>query len=111
VKVVIFNNSAFGLITFEAEGAALAPYKQGIEFSNPDYAALARACGARGFTARRPGELSAAISAAFATEGPVIVDAVVTAKEAPNVPHFDRAMVTHLAIAKVKEAVLAVKGI
>jgi thiamine pyrophosphate-dependent acetolactate synthase large subunit-like protein len=111
VKVVIFNNSAFGLITFEAEGAALAPYKQGIEFSNPDYAALARACGARGFTARRPGELSAAISAAFATEGPVIVDAVVTAKEAPNVPHFDRAMVTHFAIAKVKEAVLAVKGI
>src|SRR3981189_2396169 len=51
VKVVVFNNSAFGLITFEAEGAALPPYKEGIEFPNPDYAALARACGAQGFTA------------------------------------------------------------
>jgi pyruvate dehydrogenase (quinone) len=110
VKVVVFNNSAFGLITFEAEGAALAPYKKGIEFPNPDYAALARACGAQGFTARRPGELADAIIAAFATEGPAIVDAVVPANETPNLPHVDLAMLEHVAIAKLKEAVLAVTG-
>jgi thiamine pyrophosphate-dependent acetolactate synthase large subunit-like protein len=110
VKVVVFNNSAFGLITFEAEGAALPPYKEGIEFPNPDYAALARACGAQGFTARRPGELAEAISAAFATEGPTIVNAVVPANETPNLPHVDLAMLEHVAIAKLKEAVLAVTG-
>jgi thiamine pyrophosphate-dependent acetolactate synthase large subunit-like protein len=110
VKVVVFNNSAFGLITFEAEGAALAPYKEGIEFPNPDYAALARACGAQGFTARRPGELADAISAAFATEGPAIVDAVVAANETPNLPHVDLTMLEHVAVAKLKEAVLAVTG-
>ena len=59
VKVVIFNNSAFGLITLEAESVGLPPFREGIEFPNPDFAALARACGGHGFTARQPGELKA----------------------------------------------------
>src|ERR1700683_784665 len=45
VKVVVYNNSAFGLISFEAESVGLPAYKKGIEFPNPDYVALARACG------------------------------------------------------------------
>ena len=53
VKVVIFNNSAFGLITLEAESVGLPPFRKGIEFPNPDFAALARACGGHGFTARK----------------------------------------------------------
>jgi thiamine pyrophosphate-dependent acetolactate synthase large subunit-like protein len=110
VKVVVFNNSAFGLITLEAENVGLPAFKKGIEFPNPDYAALARACGAQGFTARRPGELSTAISKAFATSGPAIVDAVVTSDEVPNVPHLELATIEHVAIAKIKEAVLAVTG-
>jgi thiamine pyrophosphate-dependent acetolactate synthase large subunit-like protein len=110
VKVVVFNNSAFGLITLEAESAGLPAFQKGIEFPNPDYAALARACGAQGFTARRPGELSTAISKAFAASGPAIVDAVVAADEVPNVPHLDLATMEHVAIAKIKEAVLAVTG-
>ena len=49
VKAVVYNNSSFGLITLEAEAKlGLPAYKQGIDFPNPDYAALARACGAVG---------------------------------------------------------------
>ena len=49
VKVVVYNNSAFGLISFEAESVGLPAYKKGIEFPNPDFAALADVCGGYGF--------------------------------------------------------------
>ena len=57
VKAVVYNNSEFGLITLEAESIGLPAYKPGISFPNPDYSALARACGATGFKAETPGEL------------------------------------------------------
>jgi thiamine pyrophosphate-dependent acetolactate synthase large subunit-like protein len=110
VKVVVYNNSSFGLIPLEAESVGIAPFREGIEFPNPDFAALARACGGHGFKAREPGELKAAISDAFAVDGPAIVDAVVVADELPNLPHIDLDMIGNVAIAKVKEAVLAVTG-
>jgi pyruvate dehydrogenase (quinone) len=110
VKVVIYNNSAFGLITLEAESVGLAPFRSGIEFPNPDFAGLARACGGHGFTARKPAELKAAISEAFASDGPAIVDAVVVSSELPNLPHLELDMVGHVALAKVKEAVLGLTG-
>jgi pyruvate dehydrogenase (quinone) len=110
VKVIIYNNSALGLITLEAESVGLAPFREAIEFPNPDFAALARACGGHGFTARQPGELKRAISDAFAADGPAIVDAVVVADEMPNLPHVEFEQVGHFAMAKIKEAVLAVTG-
>jgi pyruvate dehydrogenase (quinone) len=110
LKVVIFNNSAFGLITLEAESVGLAPFRQGIEFPNPDYAALARACGGHGFTARKPQDLKAAINEAFAIDGPAIIDAVVVSNELPNLPHLDIELVGRVALAKVKEAILALTG-
>jgi pyruvate dehydrogenase (quinone) len=110
VKVIIYNNSALGLITLEAESIGLAPFREAIEFPNPDFEALARACGGHGFTARQPNELKAAISEAFAVDGPAIVDAVVVANEMPNMPHVELEQVGHYAIAKIREAVLAVTG-
>jgi pyruvate dehydrogenase (quinone) len=110
VKAVIFNNSAFGLITLEAESVGLPPFRKGIEFPNPDFAAFARACGGHGFTARKPDDLQGAIREAFAADGPAIVDAVVAADEIPNLPHVDLDTIGHFAVAKIKEAVLAVTG-
>src|SRR5580658_4587889 len=110
VKVVIYDNSAFGLITLEAESIGLPPFKQGIEFPNPDFAAFARACGGHGFKATKPGELNGAISEAFAVDGPAIVDAVVAANELPNLPHIELETLGYFAVAKIKEALLAVTG-
>ena len=110
VKVVVYNNSAFGLITLEAESTGLIPFRKGIEFPNPDFAALARACGGHGFMARKPAELTAAVAEAFAIDGPAIVDASVVADELPNLPHIELDTVGHFAIAKIKEAVFAVTG-
>jgi thiamine pyrophosphate-dependent acetolactate synthase large subunit-like protein len=108
VKVIIYNNSALGLITLEAESVGLVPFREAIEFPNPDFAALARACGGHGYTARKPDDLMGAIAEALAVDGPAIVDAVVAADEMPNMPHVELEQVGNYAIAKIKEAVLAV---
>src|SRR6202035_2172680 len=110
VKAVIYNNAAFGLIRLEAESIGVAPYRQGIDFPNPDFAAFARACGGHGFAARKPDELKKAISDALAVDGAAIVDAAVAANELPNVPHLDLELLGQVARAKIKEAVLAVTG-
>jgi pyruvate dehydrogenase (quinone) len=110
VKVVVYNNSSLGLITLEAESVGLVPFREAIEFPNPDFSALARACGGHGFMARKPDELMAAIGEALAIDGPAIVDAVVAADEMPNMPHVELEQVGHYAVAKIKEAVLAVTG-
>ncbi len=110
VKVIIYNNSAFGLITLEAEGSGLPAFFEGIQFPNPDFAAFARACGAQGFSAKKPGELKSAISEALAADGPALVDAVVAPNELPNLPHLNVKLLENVALAKVKEALLTVMG-
>jgi thiamine pyrophosphate-dependent acetolactate synthase large subunit-like protein len=110
VKVVIYNNSSLGLIFLEAEGVGLPPFREAIEFPNPDFAALARACGGHGFKAEHPDELRGAIAEALAVDGPAIVDCVVVADEMPNLPHIDLGLAKNYAIAKIKEAVIAVTG-
>jgi pyruvate dehydrogenase (quinone) len=110
VKVVVYNNSAFGLISFEAESIGLPAYKKGIEFPNPDYVALAQACGGNGFKAAKPGDLLAAIREGLAADGPTIIDCVVIADEMPNFPHLDLDKAGNFALAKIKEAVLTVTG-
>jgi pyruvate dehydrogenase (quinone) len=108
VKVVVYNNSSFGLITLEAESIGLPAYKKGIEFPNPDFSALARACGGHGFKATKPGELHAVISEALKIDGPAIVDCVVAADELPNFPHLELDKIGHYALAKIRETMLAV---
>jgi pyruvate dehydrogenase (quinone) len=110
VKVVVYNNFSFGLITLEAEAIGVPAWKRAIDFPNPDFAALARDCGAVGFKAEKPGELREAIDQAFKAEGPAIVDCVVKAIELPNVPHLDLETMGNYAKAKIKETVLAVTG-
>jgi pyruvate dehydrogenase (quinone) len=109
VKVVVYNNSSLGLIRLEAESMGLPAWKA-MDFPNPDYVALARACGGVGFKAEKPGELREAIDQAFKAEGPAIVGCVVPADEMPNFPHVDLEKAENFAKAKIKETILAVTG-
>jgi pyruvate dehydrogenase (quinone) len=110
VKIVIFDNAAFGLVTLEAESVGILPFREAIEFPNPDYAALARACGAQGFTVSDPALLEAILIEAFACPGPAIVGCNVAADEMPNLPHIELEQVGGYAFAKIKEAIAAVTG-
>jgi pyruvate dehydrogenase (quinone) len=109
VKVVVYNNSSLGLIRLEAESMGLPAWKA-MDFPNPDYVALARACGAVGFSAEKPGELREAIDQALKAEGPAIVSCVVPADELPNFPHVDLEKAENFAKAKIKETILALTG-
>jgi thiamine pyrophosphate-dependent acetolactate synthase large subunit-like protein len=110
VKVIIYNNSSFGLIALEAESTGLSPFREAIEFPNPDFVGFARVCGGHGFTAKTPGELKQAIKEALAIKGPAIVDARVVPDELPNVPHLNASLIEKVAIAKIKEAIKYVTG-
>jgi pyruvate dehydrogenase (quinone) len=109
VKAVVYNNSSLGLIKLEAESMGLPAWKA-MDFPNPDYVSLARACGAVGFKTENPGELREAIDQALKAEGPSIVDCVVAADELPNLPHIELEKIANVAKAKVKETILAVTG-
>lgn len=110
VKVVIFNNAALGLITLEAESVGIVPFREAIEFPNPDFVALAQACGAKGFSAKTPENLVPAIVEALSCAGPAIVDCLVASDEMPNIPHLEFEQVRGYAMAKIKEAIAAVVG-
>ncbi|MBV9289107.1 MAG: hypothetical protein JO288_15045 [Hyphomicrobiales bacterium] len=110
VKALVYDNSALGLISLEAEQMGIPAWKKAIDFPNPDYAALARACGGVGFKAEKPGELREAIDQALKADGPAIIDCVVPANELPNVPHLELETIDNFAKAKIKETVLAFTG-
>ncbi len=63
VKVVLFNNSSLGMVELEMLVAGLPSY--GTAMKNPDFAAVARACGAYGARVEKPKELAGALKAAF----------------------------------------------
>ena len=50
---------------------------------SPDYAMLARACGAEGLRVTKPGELGDALAAAVRADRPTVVDVAVDPSAAP----------------------------
>jgi pyruvate dehydrogenase (quinone) len=57
----------------------------GTDLENPDFAAIATACGIKGIRVEKASELDGALQQAFAHDGPVLVD-VITAKEELSMP-------------------------
>jgi len=79
VKVVVFNNGALGFIELEQKSSGFPNI--GTDLKNPNFAAMAEAVGVRGIRLERPSEVDAGIAAAFAHDGPVLIDAVVNRTE------------------------------
>jgi pyruvate dehydrogenase (quinone) len=108
IKVVVYDNAGWGLVHLEMESAGN-PAASGATLPNMDFAAFARACGAQGFTARDPANLIATVQAFLAAPGPAILHAYVDPDEMPAMPHIDVGQAWKFGIAKVKEAVAAVR--
>jgi pyruvate dehydrogenase (quinone) len=89
-------------VKLEMEGAGV-PAAAGASFPNMDFAAFARACGARGFTAREPSELVKTVRAFLAAPGPAVLHAVVNPDEIPAMPHVGVDKAWKFGVAKVKE--------
>ncbi|WP_240320874.1 thiamine pyrophosphate-binding protein [Sphingomonas crusticola] len=102
IKAVVYDNAGWGLVHLEMEGAGN-PATKGSTFANPDFAALARACGAQGFVARDPARLEESVRGFLAAPGPAILHAVVDAAEIPTMPHIEVGQAWKFGIAKAKE--------
>ncbi|WP_377268429.1 pyruvate dehydrogenase [Peterkaempfera sp. SMS 1(5)a] len=83
VKVVLFDNSSLGMVELEMLVAGLPAF--GTTNCNPDFAAVAEACGAFGVRVEKPKQLRGALRAALKHRGPALVD-VVTDPNALSIP-------------------------
>lgn len=82
VKVFIIKNNSLGMIKWE-QMVFLGNPEYGCELEPIDFAALARACGGKGFTIEDPESCGKIVDQALNTPGPVIVEAVVDPHEPP----------------------------
>jgi pyruvate dehydrogenase (quinone) len=82
VKVVVIKNNTLGQIKWE-QMVFLGNPEYGCELEPIDFAAVARACGATGFTITDPRDCGRVLDEALATPGPVVVEAVVDPYEPP----------------------------
>jgi pyruvate dehydrogenase (quinone) len=84
LKVLIIKNGMLNQIVWE-QMMFLGNPQFGCELQPIDFAMAAEAMGGIGFSVTRPEEIDGVLDAAFATEGPVIIEAVVDAYE-PMMP-------------------------
>jgi pyruvate dehydrogenase (quinone) len=100
VKVVVFNNSALGFIEIEQKSSGFLDF--GTSFENPNFAAMAEAVGIRGIRLEDPADVDKGIAAAFAHDGPVLVDAVVSRMALPIPPAITAQMAKGFTLYMVK---------
>jgi pyruvate dehydrogenase (quinone) len=100
VKVVVFNNGALGFIELEQKSTGFLDF--GTELQNPNFAALAEAVGIRGIRLEDPADVTDGISAAFAHDGPVVIDAVVNRTELAMPPSITTEMAKGFSLYMVK---------
>ncbi|HLW68878.1 MAG TPA: enolase C-terminal domain-like protein [Gemmataceae bacterium] len=85
IKIVIIKNNSLGQIKWE-QMVFLGNPEFGVDLQPIDFAAFARACGGTGFTIDDPKMCGQVLEQALATEGPVLVEAVVDPYEPPMPP-------------------------
>jgi len=107
LKVVVFNNGTLGFIELEQKSTGFLNF--GTELKNPNFAAMAEAAGTRGIRIEKPADVDDGIAAAFAHDGPVLVDAVVNRTELAMPPSITVEMAKGFTLYMVK-AVMSGRG-
>jgi pyruvate dehydrogenase (quinone) len=79
VKVVIFDNSVLGFVDLEMRASGF--LSSGTDLVNPDFAQMASAMGVFGIRVEKAADLEDALLAAFAHDGPALVDVVTNRDE------------------------------
>ncbi len=101
IKIVIVKNNALGQIKWE-QMVFLGNPEYVIDLEPIDFAAFARACGGTGFTIEDPADCGRILDQALATEGPVIIEAVVDPLEPPMPANVTREQAMHFAESLIK---------
>jgi pyruvate dehydrogenase (quinone) len=96
VKVMVFNNSALGMVKLEMETAGLPDFQT--DLKNPNFAKLAEAIGMMGVRIENPADVSSGLKKALQHSGPALID-VVTDPNALSLPsHIAPEMVVGFAL-------------
>jgi pyruvate dehydrogenase (quinone) len=74
VKLMVFNNSTLGMVRAEMMVVGYQPW--GTDVKNPDFGAVAQACGLHGERVVDAADIRPAIERAFAHDGPALIDFV-----------------------------------
>jgi pyruvate dehydrogenase (quinone)/pyruvate oxidase len=82
VKVVVVKNNSLGQIKWE-QMVFLGNPEYACDLQPIDFAAFARACGGAGYTIEDPADCGPILDKALATQGPVLIEAVVDPFEPP----------------------------
>jgi pyruvate dehydrogenase (quinone) len=83
VKIVVFNNGALGFVELEMKAAGIPTFAT--DLLDPDFTGIARAAGLFGARVEKASDLEDALRAAFAHDGPALVD-VRTARQELSLP-------------------------
>jgi pyruvate dehydrogenase (quinone) len=82
IKIVVFKNNSFGEIKWEQLVMEGNP-TFGVDLHPIDFAAVARACGIRGYSVDRPSDAEAVMQEAFAQPDAALVEATIDPNEPP----------------------------
>jgi pyruvate dehydrogenase (quinone) len=83
IKVVVLNNGALAFVELEMKADGIVTY--GTALDNPSFAEVARALGLYGVRIEHPRELDDALRAAFAHDGPAVIE-VMTVRQELSIP-------------------------
>jgi pyruvate dehydrogenase (quinone)/pyruvate oxidase len=96
VKVIVIKNNVLGQIKWE-QMVFLGNPEYVCDLQPIDFAGVARACGATGFTIDDPAACGDTLRQALQTPGPVVIEAVVDPNEPPMPPKATVKQMAHLA--------------
>jgi pyruvate dehydrogenase (quinone) len=82
IKILVIKNNSLGEIKWEQLAMEGNP-SFGVELQPIDFAAVARACGVRGYSFDRPDQAQAVMREAFDAQGPALIEATVDPNEPP----------------------------
>jgi pyruvate dehydrogenase (quinone) len=97
IKVLVFDNSALGMVKLEMETGGFPDYQT--DLKNPNFAKLAEAVGMMGVRIENPTDLTSGLKKALQHPGPALID-VVTDPNALSIPsHADKSQAVGFALA------------
>jgi pyruvate dehydrogenase (quinone) len=111
LTVVVVNNGSLAMEVYE-QNALLGNPQFACDLSPVNFAAVAEACGVRGYRLEDPADAPKILADALGHDGPCLVDAVVTADESPMADTFKPAQAKKMLTAfergeKAREAIAA----
>jgi pyruvate dehydrogenase (quinone) len=116
IKVLVFDNSALGMVKLEMETGGLPDFQT--DLKNPNFAKVAEAMGIMGVRIENPSDLTSGLKKALQHPGPALID-VVTDPNALSIPsHADWSQAVGFALAmgklvlsgNIEEVVATIEG-